>query len=965
MRNWHELIIKRNLLSPNLINGSENIVCGVIEGLIDFDYETSLDIPNIDEYEAYSQSLVGESGQKKTFARLLSPGLYNSTNYTENLMFKERSSHATSVGGLIAGKIGDETPENKIPQSLNGVTPNSRIINSKADLVYMIGQSLVQIYFNKNILSSFVFQNFIAGPSDLLKQFRPPKLPYPESDDNPNDYSLLRTSIINFSIKPTENDEKGIDFILKELGAYGREGRGILCVFGAGNDSKGNNPSEKVDLINEQIAAKSKIPLIVGASRIDLKAGGSFEKWSTIYPQNPDLIPESRSIYSNIGSRLDLCAPSSPDTTASKSDLDIYTVTSRNSGEIGSEDQVLNINIVEVNSNSRFRLENVNGVLEGQSIELGSPDSFIHELRFIKKVNSSNNTVDLNEDLYFTKNNNNPPFSLVGSQARITVLKIPVINKISNNKVSIGNREGIGNPPADNPAKRQKIFIYPESDINLGIFTKISNVSTSTSIILEFEDIFDFSEDLFIIPGQILTEVVGLSPGSYNIKPNFHLDGFFPNQLVQIGDFITNITALRNDYTMKRVTFKFYKNVNHVGQTVSLKSLSYGDYTSSFGGTSASTPITSGLAALLLNANPNLNFSEIKHILKEKAKKIGGSYNVNPDGYTHNDDYGAGRINAAESVQLALDWHNPLTVKPIMKFFDNAGGTIVGVNEPVDSRDIWIKDINDSSSTLPSDTTPYNTATTTNDQKIFVRVRNIGTRQSFSDYTLRVFLTFTDEANPAFEFPDKWFHQPTSSIGEKTILLGIEEIPYVGPNDEVIIELEWKALQINWKQWNPLNKKSYILAQIAPFDGLPEDVSLTNIRNNKQLTCREIIVTHLDITQGENLLPGNKLDISVGAEIIEKSFELNILNIANNYLQDTKIKATKKDRSDQSEESVFFTKNSNDEWEIEGGLTPDWIAFSNPTIENAVNTGYKNTIFPHTIKVNQEELEVKLELVNT
>lgn len=284
----------------------------------------------------------------------------------------------------------------------------------------------------------------------------------------------------------------------------------------------------------------------------------------------------------------------------------------------------------------------------------------------------------------------------------------------------------------------------------------------------------------------------------------------------------------------------------------------------------------------------------------------------------------------------------------------------------MDSPDIWVKEIDDNSQTLPSEANPFNKVNTGKNQKIHVRIRNQGNLRSFRECDLRVFLAFTDQETPAFEFPDKWYHNETGDNegNVNVILLGIKTVPFINPNSSFEVTLEWKKIASDWGNWDFRNKKSYILAQIAPFDGLPEDVSLTNIRNNKQLTCREIIVTHLDIAQGENSIPGNKLDITVGAEIIKKSFNLNILNIDGDTLRNTKIMATKKNRFNESgKESVFFSKNSNDVWEIEEGLTPEWIEFVSPDIVDSVSSGYKNAIFPHTIKVNQEELQVKLELV--
>lgn len=65
-----------------------------------------------------------------------------------------------------------------------------------------------------------------------------------------------------------------------------------------------------------------------------------------------------------------------------------------------------------------------------------------------------------------------------------------------------------------------------------------------------------------------------------------------------------------------------------------------------FTGTSAATPVVSGLAALMLQANPNLTSAQVLSILKSTADKIGTESYV--DG--RNDTFGSGKINAAKAL---------------------------------------------------------------------------------------------------------------------------------------------------------------------------------------------------------------------------------------------------------------------------------------------------------------------------
>jgi subtilisin family serine protease len=79
-----------------------------------------------------------------------------------------------------------------------------------------------------------------------------------------------------------------------------------------------------------------------------------------------------------------------------------------------------------------------------------------------------------------------------------------------------------------------------------------------------------------------------------------------------------------------------------------------GDYTDDFGGTSSSCPGVAGTAALILSANPELSWLQLREIIRETSDKIdkaGGKYDSNG----HSKYYGYGRINAEKAVKKALE----------------------------------------------------------------------------------------------------------------------------------------------------------------------------------------------------------------------------------------------------------------------------------------------------------------------
>ncbi len=88
-----------------------------------------------------------------------------------------------------------------------------------------------------------------------------------------------------------------------------------------------------------------------------------------------------------------------------------------------------------------------------------------------------------------------------------------------------------------------------------------------------------------------------------------------------------------------------------------------GNYTESFSGTSAASPVAAGVAALMLSANPYLTREEVIAILKQTAKKIylhenGSRLRYDANGW--NAYAGYGEIDADSAVETAKNYHSRL-----------------------------------------------------------------------------------------------------------------------------------------------------------------------------------------------------------------------------------------------------------------------------------------------------------------
>lgn len=974
MRNWHHELInvpQALALMPDTVrHGDNTLYIGVVENFLEFDplvVDDNLERRfKVSEYRAANKSLYQN---KQNFTRQVLDGKFTHDIKINYMLSKDDksnyfSSHTTSVASIIAG-VDYETSQ---PIGIKGIVPRCNLISAYkfqgmpmiASVNKMVKGNLDSYHHEKNIgySSYFKFQDNII-----------PLAPGNASESQNNIAASIVNTSFSWPVRTNDVDasdyisRKTVDFIYSDLFAYGRNGKGILVISSAGNENI------KITEANRYNALTKK-PLLVSASKLVLGIPNDFNG-------NNPVFNEERAGYSNYGQRVDLCAPSSPAADFKEGDSFIYASANIKCGDVGANDNTyLFPDVNEINSSKVKLTGEIKGVFPGQAIEFGAQNSYFHELRHIKTtefltVNNQNFlNITLDKPVEFTKTKGS--LSIVNTKAKVLVWKKDAERpQYTTNIVKVTDLRGFQNG--------QDVYIYPEADYNNGVQAKITNISFDTKKITVNTSLAVLPENLKIIPGQMKMKVKTIDEkGNFIVLDNINdiKYSFFSGQYVLVDDKYYN--------TLGKIGFKGDSQYNrgfidHIGDNVIeaykeifIKSLSYGDFTSKFGGTSAASPIVCGVAAMLMSVNKTLNAAEIKHILKQTANKITGDnkyklqdkineYNY---GYRINDYFGTGRVDASAAVAMVLNWANE--PKPIMRLRHTPDGTPAGTVP--DSPDIWIAPINSADTLIPDAQNKYNTLKTNQEQKIYVRVRNEGNRTSFKETDLRVLVAFTNEADPKFKFPDCWFHN-TENLNMKTLLLDVKEVLPIEAGKDRVVVIQWKNLSDVWKKHNPEGKlRTFILAHIAPFDG--PDVDLNDIKNNKNLSCREIIATPISINAiGANgkvdiLNDHNQYELKVESQTTNKKFSFENYNIASADLDTMEFKFSLVNRTTNNVEQDVVFKKINGNWAMNTVPSNGWLQADMNISDSTLYTNYKNALLNYEFNFNNNDKEIRFNVTN-
>lgn len=272
-----------------------------------------------------------------------------------------------------------------------------------------------------------------------------------------------------------------------------------------------------------------------------------------------------------------------------------------------------------------------------------------------------------------------------------------------------------------------------------------------------------------------------------------------------------------------------------------------------FGGTSAAAPTVAAAAALMLSAEPQLTWINLRDILRDTAVVIDGA-NVDPVGQWvggFSQWYGFGRLDVNAAVQGA-DAFDPGAVNLVVR--DNlvdTGELVPSADTFWRSPDLWVRRADPA--TDPIGDPAYNAdppdqpADFDADNWIRVRVRNAGTAPSGNAF-VRVYLTHY--AGAQFVYPNDYI--PTINSGDPlpsplvqgTYQIGEQMIASLGAGADTILNFLWPAAMVPPEEVAGANWHPCLLAEVSPHTGPAPTGNL--VIDNSNLAQRNITIDYSD-----------------------------------------------------------------------------------------------------------------------
>lgn len=297
-----------------------------------------------------------------------------------------------------------------------------------------------------------------------------------------------------------------------------------------------------------------------------------------------------------------------------------------------------------------------------------------------------------------------------------------------------------------------------------------------------------------------------------------------------------------------------------------------------FVGTSSACPHVSGLAGLILAANPCLSVNQVNNIIETTAQKVGNynyGYNINRLNGDWNEEMGYGLINLGAAVEIAQAM-NSSSLDLMIKDSPTEFG--IEPNEESGlmwlSHDIWIRNQPDGIENQTHQNPEYETSTLS---YVYVRITNKSCVTSTENDELKVY--WAKNTTP-LSWPTNW----NGTLYEEGELMGniisTVNIPILEPGEETIIQIPWDVP-------NPSNYESIFLDPfhfslmariVSDEDPMTieenDNVSIhQNVRNNNNIAWKNVKIVDLDDDLGVEIVVGNPRPIA-------KSLKVELYEIA-------------------------------------------------------------------------------------
>ena len=271
-----------------------------------------------------------------------------------------------------------------------------------------------------------------------------------------------------------------------------------------------------------------------------------------------------------------------------------------------------------------------------------------------------------------------------------------------------------------------------------------------------------------------------------------------------------------------------------------------------FSGTSAAAPTVAAAAALMLSAEPQLTWINLRDILRNTAVVIdGANAGVGQWNAGFSQWYGFGRLDIMAAVQAANDFDTSAVNLVIRDNLSDDGSVVPTGGTFWRSPDIWIRNADPAVEGLADPAygvnPPNQNAIGGSDNWVRVRVKNEGTVAS-SNFYVRLYLSHF--AGSQFVYPTDFI--PTGNPGDPipnplvqgTYLIGEALVNTQASGDEIIYDFQWPAAMVppetvGGTSWHPC-----LLAEVSPHTGPTPSGNL--VIDNSNLGQRNITIDYTE-----------------------------------------------------------------------------------------------------------------------